>query len=185
MFGSAERRRLLALLREHALLRGDFVLSSGQSSSYYLDARRVTLMAEGSALVGAAFLDALNTADADAVAGLTVGADPIITAVTVCAGQSGRKIDGLIVRKEAKRHGAGRRIEGPWRDGMRVAIVDDTSTTGESSLSAARVVAEAGAHVLGVWQLIDREQGAREAVRQAGYSFHALYTAADILSSEE
>ena len=91
----------------------------------------------------------------------------------------------MIVRKEAKRHGAGRRIEGPWRDGMRVAIVDDTSTTGESSLSAARVVAEAGAHVLGVWQLIEREQGAREAVRQAGYSFHALYTAADILSSEE
>jgi len=112
-----------------------------------------------------------------------MGADPIVTAIAVCAGLAGRKVDGLIVRKEVKEHGAGRRIEGPWREGMRVAIVDDTSTTGESSLSAARAVADAGGTIVGIWQLIDREQGAREAVQQAGYAFKSLFTASEILSA--
>ncbi|MGI8827048.1 MAG: orotate phosphoribosyltransferase [Chloroflexota bacterium] len=179
MFDSSDRARLLALLREHAVLRGEFVLSSGTRSTVYLDARRVTLSARGSPLVGALLLDAIG--DVDAVAGPTLAADPIVTSVAVRAGLAGRQVDGLIVRKEAKVHGAGRRIEGPWRDGMTVAIVDDTSTTGASSLDAARAVAEAGGHVAGIWQLIDREQGAREAVEREGYTFWAAFTAGEVL----
>ncbi|GAC1471603.1 MAG: orotate phosphoribosyltransferase [Chloroflexota bacterium] len=182
MFDDDHRCRLLALLREHAVMRGDFVLSSGQRSNFYLDARQVTLMAEGSGLVGGAFLQALDTVDVDAVAGLSVGADPIVTAIAVRAGLAGRSVDGLIVRKEAKQHGAGRRIEGPWRPGLRVAVVDDTSTTGDSSLQAARAVGEEGGHVVGIFQLIDREQGAREAATRAGYSFHAVFTSHEILA---
>lgn len=181
MFTDADRARLLEMLQRHAVLRGDFVLSSGQRASYYIDARRVTLSAQGSPLVGAAFLQAFGAADIGAVAGLTMGADPIVTAIAVRAGLQGHGPDALIVRKEAKDHGAGKRIEGPWREGLRVAIVDDTSTTGASSLNAARAVAEAGGEVVGIWQLIDRKQGAREAASKAGFQFASIFTADDVL----
>lgn len=175
------RSRLQRLLAERAVLRGDFILSSGARSSYYLDARMVTLSSEGSALVGEVFIDALRNLDVDAVAGLTVGADPIVTAIAVMSSLSSRRLDGLIVRKEQKEHGAGRRIEGPWRPGLRVAVVDDTLTTGASSLEAARVVEGAGGEVGAVWALIDREQGARQAVERAGYAFGAVFTASDLI----
>jgi orotate phosphoribosyltransferase len=162
-------------------MRGDFVLSSGRRSAYYLDARLVTLSSEGSPLVGAVFLDALPISGVDAVAGLTLGADPIVTSIAVTAGLSGRSIDGLIVRKAAKEHGTARRLEGPWRSGLRVAIVDDSLTTGASSLEAARAVEEAGGRVVGVYALIDREEGAGAAVAAAGYPFHAIYRANDLL----
>lgn len=161
-------------------MRGEFVLSSGRHSSYYLDARVVTLSAEGSGLVGAVFLDALPQ-EVQAVAGLTLGADPIVSAIAVVAGLAGRPVDGLIVRKEPKGHGAGRSIEGPWRDGMRVAVVDDTLTTGSSSLRAAEAVRAAGGTVAGVYALIDRGEGARQAVEAAGYPYLALYQAAEIV----
>jgi len=161
-------------------LHGDFVLSSGQRSGVYLDARLVTLSAAGSVLVGRVFLDALRGSGAEAVAGLTLGADPIVVAVALLSGLDGFALDGLIVRKERKEHGAGRRIEGPWRPGLRVAVVDDTLTTGGSSLSAARAVEEEGGQVCGVYTLIDREQGARQAIEGAGYDFHAIFTAAEL-----
>lgn len=181
MEAAGRRDRLATLLRRRAVLRGDFVLSSGQRSSYYLDARIVTLSSEGSALIGPVFLDALGDAGVDAVAGLTLGADPIVCAIATWAGASGRKVDGLIVRKAAKEHGAGRRIEGPWREGLRVAVVDDTLTTGASALEAARAIEDEGGTVCGVWALIDREQGAQEAIEAAGYSFKALYRARQLL----
>jgi orotate phosphoribosyltransferase len=176
------RYGLLALLRERAVLCGDFILTSGRRSPYYLDARLVTLSAAGSRLVGLVLLSMLPD-DIDAVAGLTLGADPIVTAVALTSAQQGRPIDGLIVRKEAKTHGAGRRIEGPWRVGLRVAIVDDTLTTGGSSLQAAQAVVEEGGHVCGVYALIDREQGAREAIEAAGHPFYAAFTAAEIITA--
>ena len=175
------RERLRNLLRENAVLRGDFILSSGQRSSYYLDARRVTLSAAGAALIGDAFLDMLSDLDLQAVAGLAIGADPIVASIAAAAGRSGRDVDGLIVRKERKEHGAGRRIEGPWREGLRVAVVEDTLTTGASSLQAADAVEEAGGKVVVVCALIDREQGAREAIEAAGYPFKALYRASELL----
>src|SRR5579884_2348473 len=124
------RTALLALLRRDAVLYGDFVLSSGQRSSYYLDARRVTLSAAAAHLVGQVFVQRLAGQEIDAVGGLTLGADPIVSAIATVSGELGRPIDGLIVRKAAKEHGSGRRIEGPWREGVRVAVVEDTMTTG-------------------------------------------------------
>lgn len=169
------------LLRRHAVLRGDFVLSSGQRSDYYLDARLVTLSSAGAWLVGRAFLERFAGHEVNGVAGLAIGADPIVAAIATCAGSLGRHLDGFIVRKERKEHGAGKRIEGPWRDGLRIAIVDDTLTTGASSLEAAQEAQEAGASIHGVYALIDREQGARAAIEGAGYSFTALFTAAELL----
>lgn len=175
------RSALRTVLRERAVLRGEFVLSSGQRSSVYLDARLVTLSAAGSGLVGAVLLAALRPFDAQAVAGLAIGADPLVTAVALVSGMRGEPIDGLIVRKEAKAHGAGRRIEGPWRPGLRVAILEDTMTTGASSLQAAEAVTEAGGQVVCVLGLIDRQQGAREAIEQAGYPFGAVFTARELI----
>jgi orotate phosphoribosyltransferase len=175
------RARLLSILKESAVLRGDFILSSGQRSDYYLDARRVTLSAAGSALVGEVFLELLASSQVDAVAGLTLGADPIVTAIAVVSGQRGQPLDGLIVRKQTKEYGAGRLLEGPWRDGLRVAVVEDTMTTGASALRAARAVSEAGGSVVGVYGLIDRHQGARHAVESAGYPFASIYDVEELL----
>ena len=173
---------LRALLRRQAVLRGDFVLASGRRSDFYLDARIVTLSSSGAWLVGRTFNECLAGHPVDAVAGLAIGADPIVAAIATFAGFAGRELDGLIVRKDRKEHGTGRRIEGPWRDGLRVAVVDDTLTTGASSLEAARAIEDAGGTVEGVYALIDREAGAREAIRAAGYSFCALFTAVELLA---
>jgi orotate phosphoribosyltransferase len=141
----------------------------------------VTLSSEGAHLVGTVFLETLGASEVDGVAGLAIGADPIVAAIATVSGLSGRSIDGLIVRKEAKGHGVGGRIVGPWREGMRVAVVDDTLTTGASALTAARAIEEGGGLVTGVYALIDREEGAREAVEAAGYRFTAMYRAAEVL----
>jgi orotate phosphoribosyltransferase len=178
---TATIEQLGSLLCRKAILHGDFLLASGRHSEYYVDARVVTLSSAGAWLVGQAFLERLHGQQIDGVAGLAIGADPIVAAIATCAGSQGLHLDGFIVRKERKEHGAGRRIEGPWREGLRVAIVDDTLTTGASSLEAARAVEDAGASIEGVYALIDREQGARAAIEHAGYSFHALFTAQQLL----
>jgi orotate phosphoribosyltransferase len=178
---SSTRDALRDLLRSRAVMRGEFVLSSGKRSSFYLDARLVTLSAEGSRLVADSFMEALHGSGADSVAGLTMGADPIVASIAALSSQNGRPLDGLIVRKEAKQHGAARRIEGPWREGRSVAVVDDTLTTGASALEACRAVEDAGGTVVGVFTLIDREQGAAKAIEAAGYPFTAIFTADELL----
>ncbi len=175
------RESLLRLLRERAVLRGDFVLASGAHSTYYLDARIVALSFAGAPLVGQVFFDMLRNRSIDAVAGLAIGADPIVCAIAAYSGLNGTGIDGLIVRKEAKPHGTGQRIEGPWRTGLRVAVVDDTLTSGASALEAAKTIQEAGGAVDGVYALIDREQGARTAIENAGLSYQAVFTARQVL----
>ena len=175
------REQLLVLLRDKAVLHGDFVLASGRRSSVYLDARLVTLSAAGSGLVGLVLFEALRPFSVDAVAGLAIGADPLVVSVAVVSGMRGAPIEALIVRKEAKAHGAGRTIEGPWRDGMRVAVLEDTMTTGASALQAARAVREAGGTVACVLGLIDRGQGARAAVEAERYSFSAVFEAKEVL----
>jgi orotate phosphoribosyltransferase len=179
----AAHERLLHILRAQAVMRGEFILSSGHRSDYYIDARLVTLSGEGAWLVGHVLLDAISRTSAEAVAGLAIGADPVVASIVTVAGSLGRPFGGLIVRKERKEHGAARRIEGPWRSGMTVAVVDDTVTTGASPLEAARAVEEAGGVVAGVFALIDREQGARAAVERAGYRFLALFTARQLLQA--
>lgn len=176
------RGTLLQILRRDAVLHGDFVLSSGQRSSYYLDARRVTLSAVAASLVGLLFLREIQDLKVDAVAGLTLGADPIVSAVATVSGQQGHPVDGLIVRKAAKEHGASRLIEGPWREGMNVVVVEDTMTTGASALAAAQAILDAGGQVQAVWGLIDRRQGARKKVEAAGYPFGAIYSVDELLA---
>lgn len=176
------RSQLLALLRERAVLHGDFILASGKRSSLYLDARVVTLSAEGSHLVARAFLQELDDARVEGVAGLAIGADPIVASIAAISGQTAHPLDGFIVRAQRKDHGVRRRIEGPWRPGVRVAIVEDTSTTGGSALQAAAAVEEASGEVCGVYVLIDRHQGAQAAVEGAGYGFRALFSAEEVLS---
>lgn len=174
------RERLLTLLRERALLHGNFTLTSGRTSSWYLDARVVTLSAEGSYLVARAFLELLSITRVEAVAGLTLGADPIVASIAAVSAQMDRQLDGLIVRSRPKEHGTARRIEGPWRPGLRVAVVDDTFTTGGSALEAARAVGEEGGEVEGIYALIDREQGAREAIEAAGYPFQSIFLSREV-----
>lgn len=182
MNGHDARRQLRDLLAEKAVEHGDFLLSSGARSRYYLDARLVTLSSRGAALVGQVLFELLR-GHVQAPAGPSVAADPIVTAIAVVSGERGEPIDALIVRKEAKQHGRRRRIEGPWRDGLVVAVLDDTLTSGASLLDAVHAVSEAGGIIQGVYALIDREEGGgRRAIQDAGYPFHAVFTAREIVS---
>lgn len=174
------RHRLLALIQRDALTRGDFVLSSGRRSSIYIDMRLVTLSAEGGYLIGRTMLDLLGDEPVDAVAGLTMGADPVVTAIVVVSYLEKRPLAGLLVRKETKQHGRGRLVEGPLRAGMRVVVVEDTFTTGGSSLQAAAAITEAGGQVTRILGIVDRGEGAQAAIEAQGYRFGRLFTLADL-----
>src|SRR5919204_6594373 len=155
------RDRLLVLLAERSARRGQFTLASGRHSTLYIDARLTTMSPEGLALIGPLGLGALREAgwDVDAVGGLTLGADPIAYAISYASAQGGAPLRAFTVRKEAKGHGTGRLIEGPFRAGDRVAVVEDVITTGGSALRAAEAVRAAGGTVAGVLALVDREEG--------------------------
>ena len=161
-----------------AVVHGKVILSSGREADYYVDLRRVTLDAEAAPLVGEVMLDLLNDWDYDAVGGLTLGADPVATAMMHVAAQRGKKIDSFVVRKAEKQHGLQRRIEGPDVRGRRVVAVEDTSTTGGSVLSAVDALREAGAHVVGVAVIVER--GAKEAIRKAGLEYRSAFSASDL-----
>lgn len=177
---SDERERLRAMIQREAVRHGDFVLSSGRRANFYIDCRLVTLSAEGSYLVGKCMLSLLDGENVDAVAGMTLGADPIVTAIALVSYLDARPIPGLIVRKEAKEHGLSRQVEGPLREGMRVAVVEDTSTTGGSVLRAVTAVEDAGGVVERVLSIIDRGEGARDNIEARGYRFDYLFSLADL-----
>ena len=178
-----ERQSLLELLRDRSLQRGDFVLASGARSSYYIDARRTTMTGEGQRLVGVLALAALEDAGwhPSAVGGLTLGADPVAYAIAHAAALHGRAIDAFTVRKEPKGHGMGRQIEGAFEAGVDVVVVEDSMTSGESALRAIGTLEAAGAGVIGVLTVVDREQGGSERLEQAGYPLVSLFTAAELL----
>ena len=180
---SEDRERLLALLRERSVRTGDFVLSSGAHSSWYIDARLTTMSGAGQLLIGRVALAALDDRGwaPDAVGGLTLGADPVAFAVAHAAAAAGRRLDAFTVRKEAKAHGAGRRIEGPLGAGATVVIVEDVVTTGGSALRAASAVHEAGGSILGVLALVDRQEGGRERLREAGLELVGIFSRATLL----
>ena len=171
--------------RKGALTFGDFRLSSGKTSSYYFDGRLITLDPEGAYHVARAFLPILVECGAEAVAGPTVGADPIVAAVALMSHVQGlsssegksRPIPGLIVRKEPKQHGTGQAIEGSVWSGARVAVVDDSCTKGGSLLHAIQAVEEAGCRVVKVLCILDRCEGGSEEIRRRGYDFTALLEA--------
>jgi orotate phosphoribosyltransferase len=175
------RKELLDLIRSQALLRGKFVLSSGRTSDYYIDARQVTLSGVGSRLIGRVVFDRIKSDLPDAVAGMSLGADPVVTAVTVTSAELGRPVDGLLIRKQAKPHGTGRRVEGPVRRGMTAVVVEDTSTTGASAVQAAAALSDEGVSVSRVISLIDRGEGAASTVAKAGLHFDCVFSVGDIL----
>jgi orotate phosphoribosyltransferase len=176
------RNRLLTILRQEAFARKEVILSSGKASHYYIDCRKVTLSAEGSFLTAQLILAALSSSQVQAIGGLTLGADPIVAAVAALSFAAHQPLQAFIVRKASKEHGQRRSIEGPaLRPGARVAIVDDVATTGGSMLQAIqRVQAETDWQIARVLCLVDRQEGAREKLAQAGYELTALFTGEEL-----
>lgn len=179
---STPRERLCELIRELAVVHGKVTLASGREADYYVDLRRVTLHHEAAPLVGQVMCDLIEAAGLapDAVGGLTMGADPVAGAMLFASAERARPLDAFVVRKEGKAHGLQRRIEGPDVAGRRVVAVEDTSTTGGSVMTAVDALREAGADVVGVAVIVDRDTGAREAVEYAGLSYHAAFSKADL-----
>jgi orotate phosphoribosyltransferase len=173
-----DRDELLRLIKDLAVVHGRVTLSSGREADYYVDLRRVTLAASAAPLVGRVMLETVADLDFDAVGGLTLGADPIATAMLHSAAAAGRQLDAFVVRKEGKAHGLQRRIEGPDVAGRRVLAVEDTSTTGGSVLTAVDALREAGADVVGVAVIVER--GAAEAVAAAGLEYRSAFSTTDL-----
>ena len=163
-----------------AVVHGRVTLASGKEADYYVDMRRVTLDGQASPIVGRVMNDLVADWDFDAVGGLTLGADPVATAMLHARAAEGGRLDAFVVRKAEKAHGMQRRIEGPDIAGRRVVVVEDTSTTGGSVATAVEAVREAGAQVLGVAVLVDRDTGAREKIEALGVPYHYLYGLADL-----
>lgn len=182
-FSSAAKPRLVELIKELAVIHGRVTLSSGLEADYYVDLRRATLHHEAAPLIGQVMLDLLDAAginDFDAVGGLTMGADPVATAIMHQAAARGRAVDAFVVRKAAKAHGMGRQVEGPAVNGKRVIVVEDTSTTGGSPLTAAKALEEAGAIIVAVATVVDRSTGADQVIADAGYKYLSAVSLADL-----
>jgi orotate phosphoribosyltransferase len=184
-FSPTPREQLLELVKELAVVHGRVTLSSGKEADYYIDLRRITLHHRAAPLVGHVLLDhleeaGLGTAEVEAAGGLTLGADPIATALLHAAASRGQDLDAFVVRKEAKAHGMQRQVEGPDIAGRRVVVVEDTSTTGGSLLQAIDAVEAAGAQILGVATLVDRNTGAKEKIEERGYAYHYLFDLVDL-----
>ncbi|HYR88942.1 MAG TPA: orotate phosphoribosyltransferase [Terriglobia bacterium] len=176
-------RELRDIIRKKSLRLGDFTLTSGKKSSYYLDCRTTTLDPRGALLIARLILQNLqkHNIQADAIGGLTMGADPIATAVAVVSGLDGRPVPAFIVRKETRSHGTQKFIEGfDGKAGSRVIVVDDVCTTGDSILRAAERAEQAGYQVAAAFCVVDREEGGTEVIAKK-YPFYALFTAKELL----
>ena len=174
----SDRDELRQQIIDKAVVHGKVILSSGKEADYYVDLRRVTLDAEAAPIIGRVMLELTKDLDFDAVGGLTLGADPVATAMMHVAAKNGRKLDSFVVRKAEKAHGLQRRIEGPDVKGRRVLAVEDTSTTGGSVLTAVEALKEAGAIVVAVAVIVER--GAAGKVKEAGFEYRAAYQLTDL-----
>ncbi len=184
-FSPTPREQLLELVKELAVVHGRVTLSSGAEADYYVDLRRVTLHHRAAPLVGHVLLDhleevGLGTAEVDAVGGLTLGADPIATALLHAAASRGQDLDAFVVRKAAKAHGMQRQVEGPDVAGRRVVVLEDTTTTGGSPIAAIEALRAAGAEVLGCATIVDRATGAGEKIEALGVPYHYLFGLDDL-----
>jgi orotate phosphoribosyltransferase len=168
---TADRARLVDQIAAKAVVHGRVTLSSGREADHYVDLRRITLDGEAAPLVGRVMLELTADLSYDAVGGLTLGADPVATSMLHAAAAQGRTLHAFVVRKEGKAHGLQRRIEGPPVEGRRVLVVEDTSTTGGSALTAVGALREAGADVVAVAVVVDRDTGAAEKVRAEGLPY--------------
>lgn len=171
-----KRQQLISLLAERSVRRGEFILASGKSSKLYVDARTTTMSPDGLALIGPIAIEAITTAGwtLDAVGGLTLGADPIAYSISYASNSMPPLIRAFTVRKEPKTHGTGQLIEGPFKAGDRVAVVEDVITTGASALRAIDAIQNASGIIQGVLALVDRDDGGREAIEKAGYEVISL-----------
>jgi len=178
----SKKTRLRELLQARSLRRGQFTLASGQQSSFYIDARITTMSGEGLALIGAMGYERITERGwrPQFVGGLTLGADPVAYSIALAGQQRGSSLDAFTVRKQAKDHGTGKRIEGCFLPGAPIVIVEDVITTGKSALQAIEAVAQEGGKVVGILAVVDREEGGRGALEKAGYQVEALITAAEL-----
>ncbi len=182
-FTSPDKPRLIELVKELAVVHGKVTLSSGIEADYYVDLRRATLHHEAAPLIGKVMLDLIDSANLghiDAVGGLTMGADPVAIAILHQAAFRGRVLNAFVVRKQAKQHGMGRQVEGPDVAGKNVVVLEDTSTTGASPLTAADALQNAGANVLAIATVVDRNTGAKEAIESKGFRYYSAITLSDL-----
>lgn len=179
-----DREALVRLLAQRSVRRGRFTLASGRESSHYVDARLTTMSPEGLAMIGPLALATIRERGwgADAVGGLTLGADPIAYAIALASVSSPPLVRAFTVRKEAKQHGTGRLIEGPIRDGDRVVVIEDVITTGGSALRAVEALQRSGVTITGILALVDREEGGREVLEQQGHHVVCLAALSELLA---
>ena len=176
--------RLKQLLIERSVKRGNFVLASGKTSTFYVDARLTTMSPEGMATIGALALEKFDALGwkPDSVGGLTLGADPVAFAVSYASTNRPVPLRAFTVRKEAKQHGTGNLIEGPFRPGDKVVVVEDVITTGKSAIQAIDAVESAGGAIVGILAVVDREDGGREAILARGYDVISLTSITELLA---
>jgi len=175
------RDQLIEFISQEAVHHGDFTLSSGQKASFYVDLRQVSLDHRVAPIIGEVMLELVEEFEpVDAIGGLTMGADPIASAIMHRGVLAGKRYDALVVRKEPKDHGRGRQIEGPDVKGKRIVVVEDTSTTGGSPLKAARAIENAGGEVVAVCVVVDRNTGADRIIEEAGYPYRAALRLGDL-----
>ncbi|MEV5648292.1 orotate phosphoribosyltransferase [Nocardia sp. NPDC052254] len=174
---TTDRDRLADLVRELAVVHGRVTLSSGNEADYYVDLRRATLHHQAAPLIGSLLRELVSDWEFDAVGGLTMGADPVALAMLHAPG---RPLDAFVVRKAAKTHGMQRQIEGPEISGKRVLVVEDTTTTGNSPLTAVRALRDAGATVVGVATVVDRETGADQVIAAEGLEYRSILGLKDL-----
>ena len=178
---SGAKTELAQYINDLAVQRGDFTLTSGKKASFYIDLRQVSLDHRVAPLIGDVMLELLSEfPEAELVGGLTMGADPSASAIMHRAVLAGRSLDAFVVRKEPKGHGMGKQVEGPDVSGKNVIVVEDTSTTGGSPLKAIEAVEKAGATVIAVAVVVDRDTGAKQVIEQAGYPYRAALGLADL-----
>ncbi|MBI4651184.1 orotate phosphoribosyltransferase [Candidatus Desantisbacteria bacterium] len=179
--------KLLSLLCKLSYREGDFVLSSGKKSSYYIDGKITTLNAEGACLIAEIFLDKIKKLNIpiDAIGGPTLGADPIVGSVLSLAGENKilPGLTGFIIRKEAKGYGQKKLIEGPWKEGSRVIIIEDVITTGASAFKAIEKVKDALGEIVYVFSVVDREEGGKKFLEDRGYNLFSIFTINDLKNS--
>lgn len=177
-----DRSRLIQLLKDRSVAIGDFTLSSGRRSKYYVDARTTTMSALGLQIIGKLGLSEIRSAgwEASAVGGLTLGADPVAYAISLASLDGPSRLDAFTVRKDAKKHGTGKQIEGCFESGSRVVVIEDVITTGGSALKAIEAVEAAKGIVTGILAVVDRGEGGREAIVDAGYEVRSLVRLPDL-----
>jgi len=180
----ARRDHLRQMLLNRSMRFGEFVLSSGATSNYYIDVRKTSLHPEGLALISELFFEQLQADDVSAIGGLTLGADPLVAGVMLHAASAGRPLEGFLVRRTTKDHGLRGQVEGNLAGHKRVAILDDVITSGESALIAAEAAESYRAEVVRVLAVVDREQGASQIFQQRGYPFTPLFSIGELLPAE-